>query len=460
MHALSRSRRKIESAWRSFVLDGCLSESVRPEIRRSWQRVRGEWRVDPGLRICPGVPADEALVREVVEDAFREAAPLIRQFADRMAPDGHVVGYFDADGVMLTLEGNRRTRSRLAAVNFAPGACWSERAAGTNGPGTALAEARPVEVFASEHFVEAWQPWTCASVPVRVGGHVVGAVDITSPWTAHHPGLLLTAEALARAVEARLEAAAARVGAAVMKEVAQEALRARDAFLAVASHELKTPLTPLRLKLQKVQRLVSSGAAPDPERLREALRGADEHIRRLAGFVDDLVDRAQLAHEPILLAPGTADLGAVVADAVERRRPELERQGCSVTVAACGELSGPWDPTRLGQAVEQLLVNAMTFAPGPIEVRVEGAPDGARVSVRDHGPGIAPESWERIFLPYERAVSYRNVPGFGLGLHLVREIVEAHGGEVRLDSAPGRGSVFTIELPRAAAEEPAAIVAP
>src|SRR5512133_3586793 len=266
MDGLSRTRRHVEAAWHSFVLDGALPSDVRPEILRSWQRVRAELHVDPGLRTCPRVmEIEEALERARSEDAHRVASRLVAHFADRLSADGHVVAYFDAGGVMLSLAGNAATRRRLADVDFAPGSCWSEESAGTNGPGTALAEARPVEVFATEHFVEAWQAWNCASVPVLVEGRTVGVVDITSPWSARNPSLLLTAEALARAIAAEIEADAARRRETMLAQVARDALRAREEILSVVSHELKTPLTPLRLKVEQVQRLLGrDGQRVDP----------------------------------------------------------------------------------------------------------------------------------------------------------------------------------------------------
>ncbi len=449
MTGVTRTRRAIEAAWRSFVVDGQLPDCVRPEIRRSWRRARGEWHVDPGLLTCPReIAADRVVVRPEAEEAFRVALPFVSEFAGRLASDGHVVGYFDADGVMLALDGNNRTRARLADVNFAPGACWAESAAGTNGPGTALAEARPVEVFASEHFVEAWHPWTCASVPVRSRGRVIGAVDITSPWTAHNPALLLTAEALARAIEAQIEAAAVQRENAILLQVAHDAVRARDEFLAVAAHELKTPLTPLQLNIQKLQRLVARPGAPfDPDQLVEALRSADRHVHRVVEFIDDLLDVSRVAHQPLHLAVEPADLGAIVRGVVQRHRPELERQGCNVAVTVRCDAVGRWDTARIEQAFKYVLVNAMKYAPGRIEVEVDADHVSARLLVRDHGPGIAAENQERIFIPFERAVSYRNIAGFGLGLHLVRQIVEAHGGAVRLESTLGKGSTFVIELP-------------
>jgi signal transduction histidine kinase len=351
---------------------------------------------------------------------------------------------------MIALDGAHATRSLLEDVNFAPGACWAERAAGTNGPGTALVEAKPVEVFAAEHFVEAFQPWSCASVPVRAGGRLVGVVDITSPWGARTPALLVTADAIAQAISSELEAEAARRETASLLEVARDALAARDDFLSVASHELKTPLTPLRLGLQQVERLIARGDEVAPDRLVQALRAADGHARRVVNAVDHLLQVARAAREPLRLTLAPAELGAIVRRGIERLRPELARHGCEVRVCAGADVVGRWDAERLAQAFEQLLSNAIKYAPGTIEVEVRADPRAARLRVRDHGPGIAAHDRERIFLPFERAVSARHASGFGLGLHAVRRIAEAHGGAVHLDSAPGRGSTFELELPRGA----------
>jgi signal transduction histidine kinase len=449
VNALSRVRKDVESAWRSFIVDGRLPGSVRPEIVRSWQRARADWHVDPELLVCPrSLDAGDLRARIAAEEAYGVVSRVVSHFADRLRPDGHVVAFLDADGVMLALDGDHRTMSRLADVNFAPGACWAEKAAGTNGPGTALLEARPIEVFASEHFVEAWQPWNCASAPVRFDGLVIGAVDITSPWAARNPSLLVTAEAMAMAIESQLEAAAARRGSAVLLEVARDAMRARDDFLSVLSHEVKTPLTPLRLKIQKAQRLLAGAVeGMDPGPLAETLRATDGHVERLVGFVDDLIETSRLDSEPIRPGVDPVDLGAIVRDAVARCRGDLERLGCHVTVSVPAQVLGRWDAARIAHALRNLLVNATKYAPGPIEIEVDSDGARARVHVRDHGSGVAAGDRERIFLPYQRAVSCRNFSGLGLGLAAVRQIVEAHGGTVRIESRPGTGSTFVVELP-------------
>jgi signal transduction histidine kinase len=446
MPSLFQARRNIETSWRSFVVDGRPPSSVRPAIVRSWERARSEWHVPPSLRTSPrAIGADELLAR-AEDEAVRLASPLVARFAERLAADGHVVAYFDAEGVMLAIDGSSRSRGRLADINFAPGSSWAEKDVGTNGPGTALVEGAPIEVFASEHFVEAWQAWSCASVPVRFRGRVVGAVDITSPWTARNPSLLLTAEALAQTIESQLEAEAANQDRATLLRVARDAVRARDDFLASASHELKTPLTPLRLKLGRIQQLLARGGDLDRAELGRALAGVDRHMSRVVGFVDELLEMSRFGDEPPRLTLEPTDLAAIVRGVIERVRPDLDRYGCELSLTVSGDAQGLWDAAQIARAFGQLLLNAMKYAPGRIEVEIEAGNRSARLTVRDHGPGIAPGDRGRIFFPFERAVECRNHSGLGLGLHAVRAIVEAHGGEVRLEST-GEGSTFTVELP-------------
>jgi signal transduction histidine kinase len=233
---------------------------------------------------------------------------------------------------------------------------------------------------------------------------------------------------------------------------AQEAIRARDEFLAVASHELKTPLTPLRISVQALKRATArEDSRLTPERREELFRATDAQIGRLAALVDDLLDATRIGSRRLRLQRARVDLGATVHAVVDRHASELEQAGASLTLDVAEGVVGEWDPMRVEQVVTNLLTNAMKYAPGcPIEVVVAGDARTAQLVVRDRGPGIGVEDQERIFRPFERAVSYLHVSGFGLGLYIVREVVAAHGGTVRVESARGEGCAFVVELPRSA----------
>jgi transcriptional regulator of acetoin/glycerol metabolism len=224
-HSMPLQRRRfLDEAWLRFVEQGEAAPGLPPEIARSWHRAREDYGVDPTLRRPLRVLRDGELEERCRRDpAFRLAQPILEEFARRLGSIQHVLAYFDSAGWMLSLQGHQPAVDGVAEINFAPGACWSEESAGTNGPGTAIAEGQPVEVFASEHFVEAWQPWSCAGAPVfRPGEETpVGLVDITGPWEAHHPQALVIAKAIARAIEERLA-----VAASVRDEVIRFAFRA------------------------------------------------------------------------------------------------------------------------------------------------------------------------------------------------------------------------------------------
>jgi signal transduction histidine kinase len=141
------------------------------------------------------------------------------------------------------------------------------------------------------------------------------------------------------------------------------------------------------------------------------------------------------------------DLAATVRAIVEQHAAEIRQAGCRLSVEAPAAVPGEWDRLRVEQVVANLLTNAAKYAPGArVEVRVALDAGCARIEVRDEGPGIPTSEQERLFRPFER-VRPDQASGLGLGLFIVRQIVEAHGGVVTLTSAPGRGTTFVVELP-------------
>jgi signal transduction histidine kinase len=233
------------------------------------------------------------------------------------------------------------------------------------------------------------------------------------------------------------------VGALVAER--ERALALREEFIALASHELRTPLTPLKLQLQLLRR-----AGGDPE-LQRRLEQVDRQVERLVRLVEELLDSSRMASGSWSLRRERVDLGALAQDVVAGMEAELTAAGYRVDVRLSGSLGGEWDPTRLQQVVTNLVTNAMKFGAGkPIVVSVRGEGDQVELQVTDEGVGVPRREQQRIFEPFERARQARDIAGLGLGLYVVRTVVEAHGGRVSVRSQPGRGATFTVRLPRSA----------
>ena len=250
----------------------------------------------------------------------------------------------------------------------------------------------------------------------------------------------------------------------------EEAVRARQDFLSIAGHELKTPLTSLLLVIRSIdqglgQPLPRPGAGGDgpaslldaDRRLADRWRTLQRQVGRLSGLIDQLLDVSRVAAGKLALEIEPQDLSEVIREVAARFTGPASSDGgggggsASIRVDIEAPVPGEWDRLRLEQMITNLVSNAVKYGAGrPVTVRVRADAQAAEVAVRDQGIGIAPEAIERIFDRFERAASVRHYGGLGLGLWIVRQLAEAMGGSVRVESAVGQGSTFTLRLPRSA----------
>jgi signal transduction histidine kinase len=274
------------------------------------------------------------------------------------------------------------------------------------------------------------------AVPLRSRNTIVGALmTVAPPKRRYTMADLELLDELGRRV-------ALCVDNARLYEGAQEALKGRDQFLSIAAHEIRGPLTSIHLAVQGLLR-----GSLSPAGAHTALEVIEREDRRLGGFVDDLLDLGRISTGQLHFDLEEVDLGTVVRDAVSRLTGTLAPTG-SVTITTGGNLVGQWDRARLDQVVTNLVSNAIKYGEGkPIEITASETDGHVVLKVSDHGMGIDSSMRSKIFDAFQRASGAKRYGGLGLGLHIAKTIVNGFGGTVAVDSNPGAGSTFTVDLP-------------
>ena len=274
-------------------------------------------------------------------------------------------------------------------------------------------------------------------VPLKCRSDVIGALTLVAPMGRQYgkPDLELPEE-LGRRISLSIDNARLYDGA-------RKAIAGRDEFLSIAAHEIRGPLASIHLAAQGLLR-----GSLSHEATRTALEVIQREDRRLGRFVDELLDLGRIRTGQLHFELEEVDLGSVVRDVVARFAGERPQAHGMLTVRTDGALAGEWDRFRLEQVVTNLVSNAMRYGDGkPVEISAERAGDHAVLRVADHGIGIQPAMLDRIFDPFQRVVDSRNYGGLGIGLYIVKTIINGLGGSIAVTSSPGAGSTFTVELP-------------
>ena len=284
---------------------------------------------------------------------------------------------------------------------------------------------------------------SCMVVPLVIRGRPAGAISFMSVDPRHR----YSKDDLALADEFAARAAVAVDNARLYRD-AKEAVKARDEFLSVAAHELKTPMTSLRGFVQLAIRQLDRDGTPDPMQVRQALRVIDQQSRKLSNLISQLLDVSRLEAGRLSLERQVVDIGKLVEGVVEAVMASSTEHAILVRIPVT--VLALVDPLRVEQVAINLLDNAIRYSPAGSLIDVEVSQpsrDTVRLSVRDHGPGIPPEFRDQIFTRFNHTQSTDRVGGMGLGLYISREIVQLHGGEIVAEFPEDGGTRFVVALP-------------
>ncbi len=235
---------------------------------------------------------------------------------------------------------------------------------------------------------------------------------------------------------------------AINRQVTQ-ALHARDEFISIASHELKTPITIMQLQAWLLKESIEkSDSAEHQNIVRKFVQKNEGQIERLLRLVKDMLDLSRIASGKIQLETSEVQLNALIDEVGERYSAQLKDAGMHLTLRLAPEVTGQWDRMRIEQVLSNLFANAIKYAPQkPIEVFTKQVKDQIMIEVRDHGPGVPAEHREKIFDRYDRGNADLSVAGLGLGLYITKHIVEAHKGTILVDPNYQDGASFRVSLP-------------
>lgn len=229
-----------------------------------------------------------------------------------------------------------------------------------------------------------------------------------------------------------------------------KSVQLRDDFLSIASHELRTPLTPIRVQLGLIACYLQKITPDSPiiNNFKKVLKDTQEQFERFLGLVEDLLDVSRITADRLILHRQRFNLSEVVREAIQQFMPQFAKAGCQVGFDLEEDIEGFLDRARFKQVLVNLITNAVKYgAKEPVEIRLIRKNDHAEFSIQDYGIGISVEDQKRIFGRFERAASVKQYGGLGIGLFITRQIVEVHGGSIRVKSELGQGSCFIVDLP-------------
>ena len=227
-------------------------------------------------------------------------------------------------------------------------------------------------------------------------------------------------------------------------------IRARDEFLSIASHELKTPLTSMLLQLQAALHNIRNVSLANfsVENLMKMLDSTEKQSKRLSKMINDLLNVSLITTGKLHLELEEVDLVGLTKEVIDHFAERAKREGYKITLEADKDIKGNWDRLRIEQVLTNLISNAIKYGKSkPIKIKLKKIKQKAQILIEDHGIGIEEDKLDVIFNRFERATNSSDYRGLGVGLYITRQIIAAHGGSIDVDSEFERGTVFKVELP-------------
>lgn len=273
------------------------------------------------------------------------------------------------------------------------------------------------------------------SVPLIAHERVLGAITfITDERTFDEEDLKLAQELARRAASA--------IDNACLYEKAREVIASRDRLFCITSHELRNPLTALRSSLELARR------TGERETLLKALDHATRSTDRLSRLVDDMFNLSQIKRSTLELNVSKTNVAGLIAELIDSHKAFVAGSQCELRIDVDPGLEGVWDRSRILQIFENLLTNALKYAAGkPIDIRAKSLDGNAIIEIADQGPGIPRELRDTIFDVFVRGNRDGKIAGLGMGLFIVKQLLMAHQGSIRIESGEGCGARFIICLP-------------
>lgn len=281
-------------------------------------------------------------------------------------------------------------------------------------------------------------------IPMKVQNTVVGAMTFSSVIPNHY----LDERNVSIAEELGRRAGLAYENSKLYR-ISQQAIEVRNDFLSIASHELNTPITSLKLQLQLTKKQLDmnvDGIFP-VDKFTRSIDASVKQVDRLINLVQVLLDVSRIQSGKFNFSFENLQVSDVVTEVLDRFKEIISNADCELSVSNLTDVSAYWDKTRVEQVIINILTNAIKYAPGKIELRLEKLDGHIKFLFVDHGKGIDNDKIRSIFDRFERATSNETVSGLGLGLYIVKQIVEGHGGKIEVSSKIDAGTTFTVLLP-------------